>query len=135
MKVVLLCRDSVAAIYVANVLAREGLLDAIVLERGTAARKRKLQRLLKKTPAWKLPIAAIDVLALTAYAKLCRRYLIKHRLRPNAYSHYPTATETVSPAYQGSLRALRFHSGSGTSPDTSCGRSTPVWRPSPKSLA
>lgn len=98
MKVVFLCRDSVAAIYVANVLAREGLIDAIVLERGTAARKRKLRRLLKKTPAWKLPIAALDVLALTAYAKLCTRYLIKHLLRPNGYSHYPTATDAVDDA-------------------------------------
>lgn len=89
MRVVLLCRDGPVARYLAHALAEEGLLDAIVVEVGVAARRRKLRRELRRTPWWKVPLLTVDLIALALYGRLWKRELAR-RLRPHAAaSGYP----------------------------------------------
>lgn len=82
MTVVLLCREGVAARYLAHELYRGEALDAIVVESGREARARKLGREWSATPWWQVPILALDLAALAVYGKLwgwtLRRRLAGH---------------------------------------------------------
>jgi methionyl-tRNA formyltransferase len=82
-KVVLLCRDGPVARHLAHALAEEDLLDAIVVEAGGAARRRKLRREVRRTPWWRLPLLALDLVALALYGRLWNRELAR-RLRGRA---------------------------------------------------
>jgi len=92
--VVFLCRDGLAARYIAHRLAEEDLIDAIVIEAGAAARKRKLHREWGRTPWWRVPALAIDLLALTIYGRRSARDLRWRLAGSPALSAYPEAIPT-----------------------------------------
>lgn len=75
MRTVFLCRDGAAARHLAHALAGRGLVDAIVVETGGEARRRKLRRELDRTPWWRLPLLALDLAALALYGRLWARAL------------------------------------------------------------
>lgn len=89
MKVVFLCRDGTVARWMAHGLAEQGLLDAIVVESGREARRRKLRREWRRTRWWKLPLLALDLLALALYGRLWRRTLDRRLKGHPASSAYP----------------------------------------------
>lgn len=89
MRRVFLCRDGAAARYLAQALDEHGLVDAIVVEAGHDARRRKLQRELKRTPWWKLPALAVDFVALAVYGRLWRRSLARRLRGSPAAAGYP----------------------------------------------
>ncbi len=89
MSVVFLCRDSVAAIYIAHALSRDARLDAIVIEEGRAARRRKLRRLGRATPIWRLPVTLLDVLTIVLHSKRTTRHLRSSVLEPHGLAGYP----------------------------------------------
>jgi Formyl transferase len=86
---VLLCRDGLFARYVAHRLADADRLDAIVVETGADARRRKLRRELRRTPWWRLPMLAVDLIALSLYGRRARRALRWRFAGHAALSHYP----------------------------------------------
>jgi len=77
MKVVFLCRDGAAARYIAHELHADGYVDAIVVESGREARKRKLRRAWTGTPWWKSPVFVLDLVALAIYGKLWSRFVAR----------------------------------------------------------
>jgi len=52
-----------------------------------------------------------------------------------ATAPWPMPTEIVSPANHFCLKLRSFHYSDGITPDASCGRSIPVFCPSPNELA
>lgn len=93
MRVVFLCRDGLVARYVAHELVREHALAAIVVETGREARRRKLRRTLGRTPWWRTPMLALDLVALAVYGRLWKRAL-RHRLVGHpALEGYPDGVE------------------------------------------
>lgn len=90
MSVVLLCRDGLPARYLAHELA--DVFDAIVVERGGEARRRKLRREWRRTPWWKIPILALDLLALTVYGRLWSRFSRRRLAEHPATAGYPADT-------------------------------------------
>ena len=89
MKTVLLCRDGAAARYVAHRLALEGLMQAIILERGAAARRRKLARWFTQSAWWQLPQRCLDLLALQRYSHAVDAHLTRQLLRHQGWAAYP----------------------------------------------
>jgi len=77
MKVVFLCRDGAVARYIAHELHADGFVDAIVVESGRDARRRKLRRAWTQTSWWKSPVLMLDLLALTIYGKLWSRFVAR----------------------------------------------------------
>jgi folate-dependent phosphoribosylglycinamide formyltransferase PurN len=89
MRTVLLCRDGAAARYLAHHLVGDGLLDAIVVELGGGARRRKLQREWRRTRWWRVPLFAFDLVALAIYGRLWARFLTRRLRGHPAASRYP----------------------------------------------
>jgi formyl transferase-like protein len=89
MSTVLLCRDGLSARYVAHRLADAGRLDAIVLETGADARRRKLRRELRRTPWWRMPMLALDLTALALYGRWTGRAFRRRLAGHAALGHYP----------------------------------------------
>ena len=77
MKVVFLCRGGAVARYIAHELHADGVVDAIVVESGRIARRRKLRRAWARTPWWKSPLFVLDLLALAIYGKLWGRFVAR----------------------------------------------------------
>ena len=77
MKVVFLCRDGAVARYIAHELHADGVVDAIVVESGRIARRRKLRRAWARAPWWKSPLFVLDLLALAIYGKLWGRFVAR----------------------------------------------------------
>lgn len=90
MNIVFLCRKSIKAKYIANLLAQEGLVCVIVLEKGTKAKRRKLQRIFKKAKWWEYPLKILDIIATTVYSQFSSRYLSTHLLEPLQITDYPS---------------------------------------------
>ncbi|MDX1495290.1 MAG: formyltransferase family protein [Longimicrobiales bacterium] len=89
MKVVFLCRDGLVARYVAHEVHAEHPLEAVVVESGRDARRRKMKRTLRKTPWWRMPLLAADLAALAVYGRRWKREL-RGRLEGHPASHgYP----------------------------------------------
>lgn len=89
MSVVFLCRDSIPAIFIAHALSRDARLDAIVIEEGRAARRRKLRRLGRATPIWRLPVTLLDILSIALYSRRTTRHLRSRLLEPRGLAGYP----------------------------------------------
>ncbi len=89
MKRILACRDSGLARYVAHHLADAGLLEAIVVETGKDARRRKLDRLFGKASLFRKPLVALDLFALAIYGKLSARYLNRTVFCDARYGRFP----------------------------------------------
>ena len=89
MTTVLLCRDGSAARYLAHRLALEGLVQAIILEHGAAARRRKLARWFAQSAWWQLPQRCLDLLALQRYGRAVDAHLTRQLLQPQGCAAYP----------------------------------------------
>ena len=89
MSVVFLCRDSIPAIFIAHALSRDARLDAIVIEEGRSARRRKLRRLARATSVWRLPLTLLDILSIALYSKRISRHLRSSVLKPRGLAGYP----------------------------------------------
>ncbi len=89
MSVVFLCRDSIPAIFIAHALSRDARLDAIVIEEGRAARRRKLRRLGRARPIWRLPLALLDILSIALYSNRTTHHLRSSVLEPRGLAGYP----------------------------------------------
>ena len=89
MKRVLACRDSGLARYVAHQLADAGLLNSIVVESGTEARRSKLERQFGSASLLRKPQVALDLFALAIYGKLSARHLQRTVFNDERYSHFP----------------------------------------------
>ena len=68
MKVVFLARKSLENQYLAYQLLNDSLIDYVIWETGTKAKRRKLDKYLK--PYWKLPFRLLDLAALLIYSQI-----------------------------------------------------------------
>jgi methionyl-tRNA formyltransferase len=93
MKTIFLCRDSVAARYIANRLAQRGELEALVVESGAEARRRKLKRTFRDASWWQIPSRCIDLTAVALYGARAERRLVKQLLAPPETAGFPTGIE------------------------------------------
>jgi len=84
---VLLCRDGPVARYVAHEISDR--LDGIVVESGRRARRSKLLREWRRTPWWRVPLLALDFVALAVYGRLWGRYIARALQGHPAASGYP----------------------------------------------
>ena len=73
MKVVLACRDGLSSCYVAGRLARKGLLDTIIVESGKIARKKKIDRVFRRSAFWQVPGIILNFAFLFVYQRLQER--------------------------------------------------------------
>lgn len=89
MTTVLLCRDGASARYLAHQLALEGSVQAIIVERGAAARRRKLGRWLAQSAWWQMPQRCLDLLALQWYSHAGEAHLARQLLRVHGCMRYP----------------------------------------------
>ena len=89
MRVALATRDSAGGRYLANRLQASDRLDALVVENGRTARRRKLARLRRQHHPIRL---AMDLAAMLVYAKSCERHLRRRLLVPHGWQQLPPAT-------------------------------------------
>ncbi len=82
---VFMCRDGAGARYMAQQLGKEGLLSAIIVEKGNVARNKKIRRTLKKTSWWQIPLLPLDMGMLALYGFLTRRALQRLARIPSEY--------------------------------------------------
>jgi methionyl-tRNA formyltransferase len=75
MKVVLACRNGPSSYYIAGRLARENLLDAIVVESGKTARRNKLRRIFQQSDIWQVPGKVLNIAFLLVYQAIAERTL------------------------------------------------------------
>ncbi len=75
MKVVLLCRNSAGARYIAQRLVSADCLYAIVVESGKVARKQKIRREIRNARWYQIAKLFADILAVLLYSMICERYL------------------------------------------------------------
>ncbi len=109
MKVVFLCRDGAVARYIAHELHADALVDAIVVESGRIARRRKLRRAWTRTPWWRSPVFVLDLLALAIYGKLWGRFVTRAmRVHPGR-DVFPqdVPVRRVDPRFKGSSQQYR----------------------------
>jgi hypothetical protein len=88
-RVVFLCRDGAVARYIAHELHAERPLTGIVVETGREARRRKLNREWARTPWWRIPVFAVDLVALSVYGWLWSRALRRRLDGHAALEGYP----------------------------------------------
>ena len=60
MKIIFACREGLAGCYIGTRLNQEGLLQSIIIESGNSARRRKIDRILKQTKFWQLPVVFLQ---------------------------------------------------------------------------
>lgn len=89
MKIILACREGSGAYYIANLLAEEGLIQAIILESGAKARRAKLRRILRKSNVFKLPLVFLDLVSNMFYSRFCEKYLQQKLLKPRGWTVLP----------------------------------------------
>jgi folate-dependent phosphoribosylglycinamide formyltransferase PurN len=94
MKVVLLGRRGATTQYLAHVLAEESALNALVLETGTTARKRKLRRILRGAGV-RLPLRIMDAMTAAWLGIAAERQLRRDVLRPLAVGDIPDVPTLV----------------------------------------
>jgi methionyl-tRNA formyltransferase len=90
MKVVLLARDGATGRYLAHVLARNDWLDALVVEGGAAARRRKIRRTLRGRGL----VGAFDLFAIAIYNMIAERQLKRFAARAGA-SEWPAVPQLL----------------------------------------
>lgn len=115
MRTVLLARDGLVARYLAHELvggaASAGssprptsdyspedhtrLVDAIVVETGREARRRKLRREWRRTPWWRTPLLVVDLMALAVYGRMWSRALRRHLDGHPALKGWPEGVPVV----------------------------------------
>lgn len=88
-RVVLLCRDGAEAQFLAAALHREGRLDAIIVERGGPARRRKLRRMLGERSLLVRLGRLADAAAVLVYSRVVQWWLRWRVLAPAGVSGYP----------------------------------------------
>jgi len=69
-KILFACRPGPSSALIAQTLSKAGLLDSIIIESGSKAKKRKLNRIKNNTKWWQWPIVFIDLGCLFVYQKL-----------------------------------------------------------------
>ena len=89
MKTVFLCRNSTGARYIANRLSSQGAIDAVVVERGSRARRRKLRRTFREAHWWQIPSRFLDLFAVALYGKLAERSLKEGLAVPEGAAAFP----------------------------------------------
>lgn len=89
MKTVFITTDSCGGKFIANILKRNGFLDALIIEKEGGETREKLKRDLKKAPLWKLPVKIIDFFSVFIYSGICSCYLHRHLLLKNNFASYP----------------------------------------------
>ncbi len=95
MRVVFLCREGLAARYIAHHLHEAGSLDAIVGEVGRAARRRKLRRTFGRARWWALPGVGADLVGLAVYGRTWSRYLSERLEGHPATAGWPAVPRTT----------------------------------------
>lgn len=78
MKSLFLFRDCYDAKYILQELDKRNLLQAVILERGLRAKKRKLRRMFKISNFLSYPSLLLDALALLIYSKMMSWQMLKH---------------------------------------------------------
>lgn len=86
MKIIFLARALDSSKVIANTLMQEGLIDAVIFETGAVAKKRKIFRLLRRKPYWKILFLPLDIVFLLFMNKKANRLF---------YKKYPTIPEPL----------------------------------------
>ncbi len=68
-KILFACRSGASASFIAQHLYNAGRLDAIIIESGSKAQKRKLERIRKNTKWWQWPLTLLNLLLLLLFSK------------------------------------------------------------------
>jgi len=95
MKIIFACRECPASYYIASRLKQEKLLHGIIIESGVSARKRKINRLLKKTKVWQLPVVFLDIFSLFIYYRLQIYSILNYVTREFAVHDFPHGVSKI----------------------------------------
>ncbi len=70
MKIIFACRNGVTSYYIASRLYEGDLLQGVLVESGSTARKQKIDRIFKKMRFWQFPVVLLDLFFLFIYQKI-----------------------------------------------------------------
>ena len=90
MKTVFLTNNSGPAKFITNNLHVKGLLDATIIEDGSANKITKIIREIKSISWKRIPEKILDLFTIWIYSQLTKRYIEKHLLKPNNIEEFPT---------------------------------------------
>ena len=90
MKTVFLTNNSGPAKFITNNLHIKGLLDATIIEDGSAKKITKIIREIKSTSWKRIPEKILNLFTIWIYSQLTKRYIDKHLLKPNNIEEFPT---------------------------------------------
>jgi len=93
MKIVFLTNNSGPAKFITNNLHVKGLLDATIIEDGSAKKITKIIREIKFISLKRIPEKILDLFTIWIYSQLTKRYIEKHLLKPNNIEAFPTGID------------------------------------------
>jgi methionyl-tRNA formyltransferase len=93
MKIVFLTNNSGPAKFITNNLHVKGLLDATIIEDGSAKKITKIIREIKSISLKRIPEKILDLFTIWIYSQLTKRYIEKHLLKPNNIEEFPTGID------------------------------------------
>ena len=93
MKIVFLTNNSGPAKFITNNLHVKGLLDATIIEDGSAKKITQIIREIKSTSLKRIPEKILDLFTIWIYSQLIKRYIEKHLLKPNNIEDFPTGID------------------------------------------